>query len=302
LRTVADFRQSGGGPMMHRLYVPPAPLASFIRCFWYWEGTPHHPSAPTEGAPGAPTPQPHARERLLPNGEASIVFNLRDEEMRLYDADDPSRFVSCGLAGLTGARTHCFAIDTAAEEWVVGIQFRPGGTFPFFREPAGEVANRSMPLEDLWRDAAGEIREQLLAACSADAMFAVLERALMAQLVRGLELHPAIEFARGHICRAPQVATVSGVMESIGLSQRRFIELFREQVGLTPKAFCRVRRFQRVLEAVHRRKSVDWAQVALDGGYYDQAHFIHDFQGFSGLTPAAYLALATEHLNHVPMA
>jgi methylphosphotriester-DNA--protein-cysteine methyltransferase len=133
-------------------------------------------------------------------------------------------------------------------------------------------------------------------------MFAVLERALMAQLVRGLELHPAIEFARGHICRAPQVATVSGVMESIGLSQRRFIELFREQVGLTPKAFCRVRRFQRVLEAVHRRKSVDWAQVALDGGYYDQAHFIHDFQGFSGLTPAAYLALATEHLNHVPMA
>ncbi len=287
MRGVAVFRQSGGGPMMHRLYIPPAPLASLIRCFWCWEG--------------ASTPQPHARERLLPNGEASIVFNLRDEEMRLYDAADPSRFVSCGLAGLTGARTECFAIDTASEDRVVGIQFQPGGTYPFFREPAWEVANRSMSLEELWRGRASEIREQLLASLSADAMFAVLERALMAQLVRGLELHPAIEFARGHICRAPQVATVSGVMESIGLSQRRFIELFREQVGLTPKAFCRVRRFQRVLEAVHRRKSVDWARVALDGGYYDQAHFIHDFQGFSGLTPAAYLALATEHLNHVPI-
>ena len=285
MREVAVFRQSGGGEMMHRLHVPSPALASFIRCFWYWEGA----------------PQPHVRERLLPNGEASIVFNLRDEEMRLYDAGDPRRFVSCGLAGLTGARTHCFAIDTASEDRVVGIQFWPGGTFPFFREPAGEVANRSMPLEDLWRGAAGEIREQLLAASSADAKFAVLERALIEQLVRGLELHPAIEYARGHICRAPQVATVSGVMESIGLSQRRFIELFREQVGLTPKAFCRVRRFQRVLQAVHRRKSVDWAQVALDGGYYDQAHFIHDFLGFSGLTPAAYLALATEHLNHVPI-
>jgi AraC-like DNA-binding protein len=159
-----------------------------------------------------------------------------------------------------------------------------------------------MPLELLWRGAATEIREQLLAAASADAMFALLERNLMAQLVRPLELHPAIHFARRHICRMPHVATVSGVMESIGLSQRRFVELFHDQMGLTPKAFCRVRRFQRVLQAVHRRKSVDWAQVALDGGYYDQAHFIHDFRGFSGITPAAYLALATEHLNHVPMA
>jgi len=271
---------------MHRLYMPPPPLAPFIQCFWYWEGT----------------PRPHARERLMPNGEASIVFNLRDEEMRIYDADDPARFVSCGLAGLTGARTNCFAIDTATEERVVGIQFRPGGTFPFFHLPAGEIANRAVALDDLWRGAAGEVREQLLAAPSVDAVFAILERALMAQLVRPLELHPAIHFARGHICRAPHVATVSGVMERIGLSQSRFIELFRDQVGLTPKAFCRVRRFQRVLQAVHGRKSVDWAQVALEGGYYDQAHFIHDFQGFSGLTPAAYLARATEHLNHVPMA
>jgi len=238
----------------------------------------------------------------MPNGEASIVFNLRDDEMRLYDADDPRRFVSCGLVGLTGARTNCFAIDTPSEDRVVGIQFQPGGTFPFFRVPAGELANSAMPLELLWRGAATEIREQLLAAASADAMFALLERNLMAQLVRPLELHPAIHFARRHICRMPHVATVSGVMESIGLSQRRFVELFHDQMGLTPKAFCRVRRFQRVLQAVHRRKSVDWAQVALDGGYYDQAHFIHDFRGFSGITPAAYLALATEHLNHVPMA
>lgn len=286
---------------MHRLYFPSPPLASFVRCFWYWEGVPHHPSTPTLGVPGAAAPPPHTRERLLPNGEASIVFNLRDEEMRLYDADDPRRFVSCGLVGLTGARTNCFAIDTAIQDRVLGIQFQPGGTFPFFREPAGEVANQSVALEVLWRGAAGEIRERLLAADSADARFAILERELRAQLVRPLELHPAIQFARSHICGAPHVARVSGVMESIGLSQRRFIELFRDQVGLTPKAFCRVRRFQRVLQTVHRRKAVDWAQVALDGGYYDQAHFIHDFQGFSGMTPAAYLAKATEHLNHVPM-
>ncbi|HVT98621.1 MAG TPA: helix-turn-helix domain-containing protein [Acidobacteriaceae bacterium] len=270
---------------MHRLHIPAPPLASFVRCFWYWEGMPH----------------PHARERLMPNGEATIVFNLRDDEMRLYDADDLDRYTSCGLAGLTGPRTGCFAIDTAAQDRVIGIEFQPGGTFPFFREPAGEIANQSAPLDCLWGAAVGEIREQLLAARSVDAMFVILATALLERLVRPLELHPAVGWARGWICRAPHVATVAGVVDRIGLSQRRFIELFRDQVGLPPKAFCRVRRFQRVLESVHRKAGVDWAQVALDGGYYDQAHFIHDFQGFAGMTPAAYLARATEHLNHVPM-
>lgn len=271
---------------MHRLYTPTPPLASFIRCFWYWQGA----------------PQTHARERLLPSGEASIVFNLRDEAMRIYDADDLDRIQSCGYVGISGPRTDCFAIDTATEDHVIGIQFNPGGTFPFFRMPASELANQWIDLESLWRIAAADIRDQLLAAPSPDAMFVILERSLMAQLARPLELHPAVHFARSHICRAPHIATVSGMMERIGLSHRRFIQLFHEQVGLTPKAFCRVRRFQRVLAAVHRKPSVDWAQVALGGGYYDQAHFIHDFQGFSGLTPAAYLARATEHLNHVPIA
>jgi AraC-like DNA-binding protein len=269
---------------VHRLHIPGPPLASLVRCFWYWEGA----------------PQPHVRERLMPTGEAAIVFNLRDEGMRLYDADDLNRSTSCGLAALTGPRTGCFAIDTASEDRVIGIQFQPGGTFPFFREPAGEIANQSLPLDCLW-SRAGEIREQLLGAPSVDAMFAVLEKALLDRMVRPLEFHPAIVFARFHICRAPHVATIAGVVDRIGLSQRRFIELFRDQIGLSPKSFCRVRRFQRVLQTVHRKESVDWVQVALDGGYYDQAHFIHDFQAFAGMTPAAYLARATEHLNHVPM-
>jgi len=271
--------------MRHRLHIPAPPLAAFIRCFWYWEGA----------------PQTHARERLLPNGEAAVIFNLCDHEMRIYDADDPRRYISCGQAGITGPRTGCFAIDTASEERVLGIQFQAGGTFPFFRAPAAEVANLSVALDCLWGPRAALLREQLLAASSVDAMFALLERALLAQLARPLELHPAVAFARSQICRAPHTTTVSGVLHRIGMSQRRFIEIFRDQVGLTPKVFCRVRRFQRVLQAVHRRPSVDWAQVALDGGYYDQAHFIHDFQSFAGMTPAAYLARATEHLNHVPM-
>jgi len=238
----------------------------------------------------------------MPNGEATIVFNLRDSPIRIYHSDDVSRFDTYGHSVVSGARSNYFVIDTAEQERVIGIQFNPGGAFPFFRAPADEMENASIALEDLWRARSGELRERMLAAPSIPAMFCILEQDLLAQLARPLDWHPAVAYALHHVCRAPHIGTVAALTEKIGLSPRRFIEVFRQQVGLTPKAFCRVRRFQQVLNTVHGARQVEWTRVALDCGYYDQAHFIHDFQSFSGITPSVYLAAATPHLNHVPMA
>jgi AraC-like DNA-binding protein len=271
--------------MVSRKRFPKPPLANFVQCLWYWEG-----------APG-----PHTKERLLPNGEPSIIFNLRADPIRIYDAQDIASYSSYGRAVLSGARSNCFVIDSCQQERVIGVQFHPGGAFPFFGFPAWETTNASFDLDDLWPRRVGELREQLLEAADIDSQFDILERRLMAQLVRPLELHPAVASALGKFGHAVQVSSIATVTERTGFSPRRFIELFHSQVGLTPKAFCRVRRFQRVLCAVHTRYEVDWAQVALDCGFYDQPHLIHDFQAFSGFTPAAYLAAATPHLNHVPL-
>ncbi len=271
--------------MLSLRHIPRPPLSALVGCLWYWEGA----------------PATHAKERLLPNGECAIIVNLRDEPLRIYDAHDVTRYSSYGHAVLSGARSDCFVIDTSQEERVVGIQFRPGGAFPFFRMPASEAEGASVALDDLWPAQSRRIREQLLAAPSVDAMFAILERSLLAQLVRPPELHPAVACALRHFCQCPPGGSIASLTERIGLSPRRFIELFHRQVGLTPKTFSRVRRFQQALRSFHGRRQIDWARVALENGYYDQAHFIHDFQGFSGFTPGAYSALATPHLNHVPL-
>jgi AraC-like DNA-binding protein len=282
-------------------YKPPPPLGNFVHCIWYSEGI-------SEGG--------HTHERLMPNGEATIVFNLMDAPIRIYHSDDVRRFNTYGPAILSGARTSYFVIGAAEQERVLGIQFRPGGAFPFFREPADAMENSSIALEDLWRARARELRERLVAASSIQAMFQIIELDLLEQLARPLARHPAIDYALRHFQRIPHATTVTRMTELIGLSPRRFIQLFRQQVGLTPKAFCRVRRFQQALTTVHEAKPesqehagfgswggkrIDWTQVAMDCGYYDQAHFIHDFQSFSGLTPSAYLAAATPHLNHIPI-
>src|SRR5438309_1041184 len=82
---------------------------------------------------------------------------------------------------------------------------------------------------------------------------------------------------------------VADVLQGIGMSPRRFVDLFRSEVGLGPKVFCRVRRFHEALRRTERLTDVDWADVAQWCGYYDQAHFNHDFRAFSGLTPSSYL-------------
>ena len=86
------------------------------------------------------------------------------------------------------------------------------------------------------------------------------------------------------------------------MTHRRFIDEFRDHVGLTPKAVCRIRRFQQVVAQVAARKRVDWADVAYGCGYFDQAHFVNDFRAFSGLRPSEYLRNAIgEHANFVPV-
>jgi len=272
--------------MLYRRYIPPPPLISFVECFWYAEGF--------DGT--------HQRERLLPNGESSIIFDLREQPVRIFDAQHADKFVIHAPAIFAGARTDCFVIETSQQERVIGVQFRPGGAFPFLAMPASEVSNATFSLDDLWPRQASLLRDALMNAGSVEAKFAVLERSLTERLRRSLPLHPAVAYAVGRLARSGEGVRVRDVADRVGLSSRRFIELFREQTGLPPKAFQRVRRFQQVLQTLRAASAENWASIAYGCGYYDQAHFIHDFRMFSGLTPSEYVSLATPHLNHVPLA
>ena len=87
--------------------------------------------------------------------------------------------------------------------------------------------------------------------------------------------------------------------DAVGLSAKRFIERFKIEVGLTPKRYCRVRRFQQALMLSNRGRNVDWTRVSMDCGYFDQAHFIHDFRSFAGITPTVYQSARASFQNRV---
>jgi len=245
--------------------------------------------------------QPHAKERVLPTGEMQIVINLREDRTCVYDRADLERCRQFRGALLSGAHSEYVVIDTAEQVSVMGVAFRAGGAFPFLRMPAGELRDTDVSLDALWGRAGVGLRERVLEAATHQARFQVLEQALLAELARGFARHAAVRFALRQFTAAPQTATIASVSERIGLSPKRFIQVFRDETGFTPKVFCRIRRFQRALDRMGGGRNVDWASVALDSGYFDQAHFNHDFRAFSGLNPSSYLAHRTAHRNHVSL-
>ena len=265
-------------------YRRPSPrLAGFVEILWYWEGP----------------RRPHDFERLLPDGSMELIVNLREDEVRAYDRRDLRRFERLEGCILTGPRSEYFVIDTDQQTRVLGVHFRPGGAFPFLRLPADELHCLQISLSGVWGSFAREVRERALTAKTAGARFDVLESALLARLAKPLERHRAVDYALGQFCTGAR--TVAEVVKTTGLSARRFIQLFKQQVGMAPKQYCRVRRFQAVIRNLPSGLAIDWAGLAADHGYFDQAHLIHEFHAIAGISPGQYAAARTEHLNHVPM-
>jgi AraC-like DNA-binding protein len=220
---------------------------------------------------------------VLPTGTMALVFAL--------DADGRAR------GGVTGARSEFVALDTSRPFSAIGVHFRPGGGFPFFGVPAGELHNRSVALDTVWGGYAATVRDRLWEAETPERRFRILERALLDRARDRLDPHPAVRHALDVFERSNGARPVSDVVQRIGMSPRWFEELFRSQVGLAPKVFCRLRRFNEALRRIEQLTDVDWADVALSCGYFDQAHFNHDFRAFSGLNPSTYLRHRTSRTH-----
>ena len=244
-----------------------------------------------------------SKERIAPSGTIDLVINLHENELRIYDPAKPERCKRFSGAVVSGTHSGPFVIDPRQLVSIIGVHFRPGGAFPFLGTPASELADAHVDLEALWGTSALELRERLCVAKTPIERFNLLEKALMAHLLRPLDRHYAVRFALHTFGRIDSGLAIHDVARDAGLSQRRFIQLFAREVGMSPKLFCRVLRFRQALETVRQTALPNWAQLAVDCGYYDQAHLIHDFRFFSNLTPKEYVRQRSECVmqNHATL-
>lgn len=267
-------------------YIPAAPLSHFVNEIWLWEG--YHP--------------PHPKERILPGGVMELVINLSEEGFRMYypaDPYQPHRFHGPLVAG---PRSEHFLVDTTRPASILGVYFKPGAALPFFKTSGRELHNLHVPLDTFWQARAHDLYCRLLEAKSPAERFHIVEQALLVQLARYQARHRAIGFALSAFHSTPHMQTVKQVVNQIGLSPTRFIQVFSEEIGLTPKLYCRVLRFQEALRLSVQRGATNWADIALSCGYYDQSHFINDFQELAGISPTLYFPQNPEHRTNLPVA
>jgi AraC-like DNA-binding protein len=266
---------------------PPHPaLAPFIKSFWYaWD-----PQAT------------HRHERVLPNGHAQIVISLARDH--LTDANHPTNPLEPSPAAIfLGIYSRYQQIDAIDFAELIGILFHPGGTLPFFPDNTYAFTNHETSLEDLWGNAAANLRNDLREAPTPARKFDLLDFALRHRLSESRTQHriPTIDYALTHLHQSPGTTTIAELTRTTGLSPRRLSQLFREQIGVSPKLYCRIQRFQQAVQQIHRGADVRWAELALTCGYYDQSHFTNDFHAFSGLSPTHYSATPRRWSNHIPL-
>ena len=264
---------------------PRPPLDRFVECLWHSAGY-------------APA---HDRERVLPTGTVELVFDLRNERIRIFDDEHDTVGGCFGGAIVTGAQSRYFVLETSQQSAVAGVHFRPGGAYPFLGLPLGKIMDGHVGLEDIWGQQAFELREQLQEAQTSSMLFAVLETALLERLQEPTASYLAVVDAVGQISAGPSISRIRQISDSTGYSPKRFIRLFHDAVGLTPKLFCRVQRFQMLLDGIVGGGHIEWSRAALDCGYCDQSHMIRDFRAFSGLTPLAYRPVEADRKNHVAL-
>jgi AraC-like DNA-binding protein len=168
----------------------------------------------------------------------------------------------------------------------VGAYFRPGCASRFFNVPLSDLADTAVAVADIWGTRGSPLSSQL-AGLNEAARIDRVESVLLARLRRQEQrTRPVdVESLAATVLRRGGRVTVDGMARAAGVSRQHLSREFRERIGIGPKLYSRLARFQSVLAHASDRVPIDWARAALDMGFADQSHMIAECRQFSGLTP-----------------
>jgi AraC-like DNA-binding protein len=225
------------------------------------------------------------RRREMPAAQVVLIIDF-GPTLRLLDstggglaARHPGGFV----AGIDDGVT---VTETVGSMEGVQVNFTPIGGRLFLGRRLGEMARQVVSLQDALGADGRHLAERLHEIRGWPARFRCLDQLILGRVRATAGLPPWLAAAWDRIERSGGGLDVAGLEKQIGYSRKHLAAVFREHLGMPPKALSRLVRFQRALEALRTGQAGDLAQLAHDLGYYDQAHFTREFRGFAGLTPA----------------
>lgn len=257
------------GSFCHERVAPCAALAGLVEHYWFvgWDMAGHPPQL----------------QETLPHPNVHLVVEHQTE----HDSD-----------GVYGVHTARYTKTLAGTGFAFGVKFRPGGFQPFLGRPVAGIADQRLPLATVFGAAgAGLVRELRAQADTADGAGQRAMAGAMAEVARAFllaRLPPPDADAElaaqlvAAIAGDPALLTVEALAQQAGLNKRALQRLFQQYVGVGPKWVIKRYRMHEAVAQLQAGAAPDLARLALNLGYFDQAHFIREFTALVGRPPGAY--------------
>ena len=263
--------------MLYREIEPPPDLAGHVACLWILD---HDPG-----------PEP-AREKILPDGRAELIFNLGAP----YRRAEPGALGAQPTSFLIGQIRRYLEVVPTGRASMLGVRLQPTSLHGLLGSSMSELTDRTVPVADLSLPALVELEARLHEASG----WVERVRRVEEVLRRLLPASPGpLGAALDLIRRTHGRLDLGRVSSELGFSARTLDRRFGTEVGLPPKLYSRQVRLQRVFQLLVRTPRPSWSQIALASGCFDQAHLNREFRTFAGQPPAAFLRSRHELSDHL---
>jgi AraC-like DNA-binding protein len=224
------------------------------------------------------------RRRELPSADVTLILSL-GPELRLLEPY-PARHTSF-VAGLDERST---VTEHDGEATGVEVNLSPLGAHLFLRVPMHTLTRRVVELDDVLGREADRLVQRLHDTPTWPERFQIVDDAVRARIADAPEPSPGVGWAWQQLLATAGRVRVEALASELGWSRKRLVAGFREEIGLPPKTLARILRFRRAVRLLERDDGLSLGEIALDCGYFDQAHLNHDFRSFAGSTPSDLLA------------
>lgn len=231
--------------------------------------------------------------RELPSAEVPLILNF-GSPIRLFDVADRTRSTELGSFA-TGAYDAHVVVEANGSQGGVQIDFTILGMRLFLGRPLAALTNRGVALEDIFGSAGRRLTSELHDTPTWEARFDLLDREIGGRVASARRPASEVLCAWTRIVNSGGLVPIRSLVDETGWSQKHLISQFREHIGLAPKMFARVMRFGSAVDRLRRRDHASLTELALDCGYYDQAHFDRDFRAFAGVTPTELITTLGSH-------
>ena len=259
------------GEMEFTRIMPHRDLEGFVECYWMMYSQDSVPQV----------------EKIIPDGFTEIIFNYADVYKSKINGDWTLQSPNL----LAGQLKTFFYLQNTGRTGSIAVKLKPAALTQLFGFSMDQYLDKMIDLDSLPNPGLKKLREEIEDCVSLgynrEQQF--VKRMLdeyFAKLIQGAPQNP-LEGPLNLIFSSNGMVTVTEMASAAGVGERQLERLFKKYIGLTPKYYARIIRFNYIFQLI-KSKENSWAEIAYQSGYYDQSHFIHNFKAFTGEDPSAY--------------